>query len=105
AACECNVGIHPDRFLGLHFMIKRGLLKQPAVLNYAEVSQARNHMAKSKRKVFLDANVVIGAGKPPGGPELSRVIDLVEAELVTVLTTDLTITEVVKKHVQNDFEL
>lgn len=55
-------------------------------------------------KVFLDANVVIGAGKPPGGPEIARVVDLVEAGLISVLTTDLTITEVAKKHVKNDFD-
>lgn len=40
-------------------------------------------------KVFLDANVVIGAGKPPGGPEIARIVDLVEAGLISVLTTDL----------------
>jgi hypothetical protein len=62
-------------------------------------------MPKPKAQIFLDANIVIGAGKPPGGPELSRVADLVKAGIVTVLTTDLTVTEVVKKHVQNDFEL
>ena len=62
-------------------------------------------MAKSIPKVFLDANIVIGAGKPPGGPEIARVADLVDAGMVTVLTTDLTITEVAKKHVQNDFDL
>ena len=56
-------------------------------------------------KVFLDANIVIGAGKPPGGPEIARIVDLVEAGLITLLTTDLTITEVAKKHIQNDFEI
>jgi len=56
-------------------------------------------------KVFLDANVVIAAGKPPGGPILARVADLVEADLVAVLTTDLTITEVAKKHAENDYEV
>ncbi|WP_077147778.1 PIN domain-containing protein [Sphingopyxis sp. KK2] len=59
---------------------------------------------KKTPKVFLDANVVIGAGKPPGGPEIARVVDLVEAGLISVLTTDLTTTEVAKKHVENDFE-
>ena len=55
-------------------------------------------------KIFLDANILIAAGKPPGGPELGRVADLAEAGLVTVLTTDLTITEVVKKHVESEFD-
>jgi hypothetical protein len=62
-------------------------------------------LAALKPKVFLDANVVIAAGKPPGGPELARVIDLVDADLITVLTTDLTITEVAKKYAQNDYDL
>lgn len=58
-----------------------------------------------KPSVFLDANVVIAAGKPPGGPILSRVADLVEADLITVLTTDLTVSEVAKKHRENDYEV
>lgn len=63
-------------------------------------------MAKQKTpKVFLDANVIIAAGKPPGGPTLARVADLVEADLISVLTTDLTITEVAKKHAENDYEV
>jgi hypothetical protein len=62
-------------------------------------------LAKGNPKIFLDANIVIGAGKPPGGPELARAVDLVEAGLVTVLTTDLTMAEVAKKHAQNDFDV
>ena len=57
-----------------------------------------------KMKVFLDANIVIAAGKPPGGPELTRVADLVRAERIEVLTTDLTIAEIIRRHAQNDFE-
>jgi hypothetical protein len=55
--------------------------------------------------VFLDANIVIAAGKPPGGPMIARIADLVEAELITVLTTDLSVTEISKKHAENDFEV
>lgn len=62
-------------------------------------------MPKKPPKVFLDANVLISAGKPPGGPEISRVRDLVEAELVSVLTTDLTVVEVAKHHAKNDLDL
>ena len=61
--------------------------------------------SKSVPRVFLDANVVIQAGKPPGGPILARVKDLVEADFITVLTTDLTVTEVSKKHAENDYEV
>ncbi len=56
-------------------------------------------------KVFIDANVLISAGKPPGGPEISRVQDLVEADLITVLTTDLTIIEVAKHHAKNELDV
>jgi hypothetical protein len=42
------------------------------------------------RKIFLDANVVIRAGKPPAGPLIPRVADLVDAGYVKVVTTDLT---------------
>lgn len=61
--------------------------------------------SKSIPKVFLDANIVIQAGKPPGGPTIARLKDLVRAKLITVLTTDLTCTEVAKKHAQNDYEV
>lgn len=56
-------------------------------------------------KVFLDANVVIRAGKPPGAPVIPRVADLVDAGYVKVVTTDLTKMEVAKKHANNDFEI
>jgi hypothetical protein len=57
------------------------------------------------RKIFLDANVVIRAGKPPGGPLIPRVADLVDAGYVKVVTTDLTKIEIAKKHAGNDFEV
>jgi pterin-4a-carbinolamine dehydratase len=57
------------------------------------------------RKIFLDANVVIRAGKPPGGPLIGRVADLVDAGYVKVVTTDLTKMEIAKKHTGNDFEV
>lgn len=62
-----------------------------------------SHIVPDKpAKVFLDANVVIRAGKPPGGPLIARVIDLVRAGFITILTTDLTKTEVAKRHAGND---
>jgi PIN domain len=57
------------------------------------------------RKIFLDANVVIRAGKPPGGPLIPRVADLVDVGYVKVVTTDLTRMEIAKKHAGNDFEV
>jgi hypothetical protein len=62
-------------------------------------------MSTKPPKVFLDANVLISAGKPPGGPEISRVRDLVEADLIAVLTTDLTVVEVAKHHAKNDLDI
>jgi hypothetical protein len=62
-------------------------------------------MKKKPQKVFLDANLVIQAGKPPGGLLIKRVRDLVDAHIISVLTTDLTITEVAKKHAENDYEV
>lgn len=62
-------------------------------------------MPPKGRSVFIDANIVIRAGKPPGGPEIERVGDLVDAGLVKILTTDLTVTEVAKKHADNDYEV
>ncbi|VXB53444.1 PIN domain-containing protein [Brevundimonas sp. G8] len=55
-------------------------------------------------KVFLDANILISAGKPPGGPEITRVRNLVEASLISVVTTDHTLIEVAKHFATHDFE-
>jgi hypothetical protein len=57
------------------------------------------------RRVFLDANVVIRAGKPPGGPLIPRVADLVDAGYIKIVTTDLIKMEIAKKHAANDFEV
>ena len=56
------------------------------------------------RKVFFDANILIQAGKPPGGPVIKTLVALVDANLIRTLTTDLTSSEVAKKHAQNDFD-
>lgn len=65
-------------------------------------------MPPSKRiiaaKVFLDANVVIRAGKPPGKPIMDGLADLVTSGLIRIVTTDLTKIEVAKKHTNNDLE-
>ncbi len=62
-------------------------------------------MSPKVKSVFLDANIVIKAGKPPGGLEIDRIGDLVDAGLVKILTTDLTVTEVAKKHADNDYNV
>ncbi|ALL65768.1 hypothetical protein K788_0006454 [Paraburkholderia caribensis MBA4] len=61
-------------------------------------------MPKSPQKVFLDANVLIQEGKE-GSPIIERLVDLVDAGLVSVMTTDLTMTEVAKKHAENDLNV
>jgi hypothetical protein len=62
-------------------------------------------MATRPRRIFLDANVVIRAGRPPGTPLIPRITDLVDAGYVKVVTTDLTKMEIAKKHAGNDFDL
>ena len=62
-------------------------------------------MDKQPIKVFLDANVLIRIGRPPGGPIFERLVDLVNAGFISVKTTDLTKAEVTKKHVENDYNL
>lgn len=61
-------------------------------------------MPNVTQKVFLDANVLIQEGKT-GSPIIERLVDLVDAGLVSVLTTDLTMTEVAKKHAENDLDV
>jgi hypothetical protein len=62
-------------------------------------------VANKALAVFLDANVIIRTGKPPGGPLFHRLADLVKAGFITVLTMDLTKDEIIKKHVENDYEV
>ena len=62
-------------------------------------------MGEQPIKVFLDANVLIRTGRPPGGPIFERLVDLVNAGLISVITTDLTIAEVTKKHAENDYNV
>lgn len=56
------------------------------------------------KSVFLDANVLISAGKPPGGKIVERVRHLVEAGIVEVWSTDHTIREIAKRHAGNDLQ-
>ena len=54
-------------------------------------------------RVFLDANVVIRAGKPPGGPLIQKLRELAEAGLIQVVSTDHTLLEVARQQVRNDY--
>ncbi|MGP0567003.1 MULTISPECIES: PIN domain-containing protein [unclassified Nitrospina] len=56
-------------------------------------------------RIFIDSNIFIQGGKPPGGPIVSRIEDLAKAQIIEVLTTDLTVTEVAKKHTENDYNV
>lgn len=68
-------------------------------------SSGHGHMKQDPIKVFLDANVIIGAGKPPGSPLFERVVDLVSAGFIDVVTTDLTKSEVARRHIENDYDV
>ncbi len=54
------------------------------------------------KRVFVDANVVIGWGRrsEPFGP----LKELADAELIQVLTTDLTVDEIAKRRASQDYE-
>ena len=57
-----------------------------------------------RSKVFIDADVAIGMGKPPGNWIFQRLLDLVNVGLISIVTTDLTIGQVVKHHVDDAYK-
>ena len=57
------------------------------------------------QRVFLDASIVIKTGKPPGGPLFRRLVALVNAGFMSVITTDLTKQEVAKHYMELDYEV
>lgn len=59
---------------------------------------------RKPQKIFLDANIVIRAGKPPGKPVMESLCDLVTSGFIRVLTTDLTKIEVAKHHANKDLD-
>ena len=59
---------------------------------------------RKAQNVFLDANIVIRAGKPPGKPVMDSIADLVKSGFIKVFTTDLTKIEVAKHHTNRDLE-
>ena len=54
-------------------------------------------------QVFLDANIVVRFGTSPHGLEYSRLVALIEAGEVTLVTTDLTAMEIAKRHTKNEY--
>ena len=57
-----------------------------------------------RSKVFIDADVAIGMGKPPGNWIFQRLVDLVNVGLISIVTTDLTIGQIVKHHVDDAYK-
>lgn len=56
-------------------------------------------------QVFLDANIVVRFGTSPHGLEYSRLVSLIEAGEVTLVTTDLTTMEIAKRHTKNEYSV
>ena len=64
------------------------------------------HMTTASAKpinVFFDSNILIQLGLPPGNETFQRIVDLVEYGLITVVTTDLNKTEIVRHHTDYAF--
>lgn len=62
-------------------------------------------MLEEHKKIFIDANIFIQEGKPPGGPLIKRLKDIIDAGFIDLLTTDLTYQEVIKKHTQDHYDV
>ena len=57
-----------------------------------------------RSKVFIDADVAIAMGKPPGNWIFKRLVDLVNVGLVSIVTTDVTVGQIMKHHVKDAYE-
>ena len=55
--------------------------------------------------VFFDATSLIKVGAPPGNETFLRLVDLVQYGFITVVTTDLTKTEIVRHHTNVAFNI
>ena len=60
-------------------------------------------MANCPIKVFFDASSFIGVGAPPGNVAFQRLVDLVHHDFISVVTTDLTVKEVINHHTRETF--
>ena len=58
-----------------------------------------------RSRVFMDADIAIGMGKPPGNYIFQRLVDLSNLGLISIVTTDLTMWQIVKHHVNDAYEL
>ena len=57
-----------------------------------------------RSKVFMDADVAIAMGKPPGNWIFQRLVDLVNLGLISIVTTDVTMGQIIKHHVKDAYE-
>ena len=60
-------------------------------------------MSAQSINVFFDASVAIRVGAPPGNLMFRRLADLVRLDLINVITTELTVDEIVRHHTDNAF--
>ena len=61
-------------------------------------------MNNQPTNVFFDASILIPVGAPPGKETFQRLVDLVQLRFITVVTTDLTKTEIARHHTDQIFE-
>lgn len=62
-------------------------------------------MGEHPIKVFFDASSFITVGAPPGNVAFQRLVDLVNHGFISVVTTDLTIKEVINHHTRETFNV
>ena len=60
-------------------------------------------MSEHPINVFIDASSFITVGAPPGNVAFQRLVDLVHHGFISVVTTELTIKEVINHHTQETF--
>ena len=60
-------------------------------------------MANRPITVFFDASSFITVGAPPGNVAFQRLVDLVHHGFISVVTTDLTVNEVINHHTRETF--
>ena len=56
-------------------------------------------MSKQPINVFFDASSLIKVGAPPGNETFQRLVDLVRYGFITVVTTELTVAEIARHHI------